>query len=230
MLLEIGDEDSLVIATDGSFIGDSNRAGWSFAVYQNGRKIAEDCGSHILYTSSTRMEVEAVNRALKWLSLHHPNHSSVIIATDSMALLTRIRSGWVPADWLQPGDFPVMGRITWTYVPGHAGVAINEEADRLAAASTEPSPLTLYHSDIDLLGKHLGQTTAKELLSNSSEGCRLQEAGIAFGSSARSRRKGPDRCRHNQIATGNVSRSTLLHQLRSRDMGKGISAMQVHPR
>ena len=171
MLLEIGDTDSLVIATDGSFTGDCSRAGWGFAVYQDGRKIAQECGSHILHTSSTGMEIEAVNRALKWLSLHHPIHSSVIIATDSMALLSRIRSGWVPANWLQPRDFPVMGKIIWTYVPGHAGVAINEEADRLAAASTVPSPLPLYHSDIDLLGKHLGETTVKELLSNSSEDC-----------------------------------------------------------
>ena len=134
-----------------------------------------------------------MNRALKWLSLHHPTHSSVILATDSMTLLSRIRSGWAPANWLQPCNFPVMGRIIWSYVPGHAGVAINEEADHLAAASTEPSPLPLYHSDIDLLGKHLGQTTVKELLSNSSEGCRLLESGIAFGSSARSHQKGPDR-------------------------------------
>ena len=230
MLREFSDGESLVIATDGSFTGECNRAGWGFAVYQGDRKIAEDCGSHKLYTSSTRMEVEAVNRALKWLSLHHPNHSSVIIATDSVALLSKIKSGWVPENWSEPCEVPVMGRITWIYVPGHSGVTINEEADRLAAASEVPASLPLYSSDVDLLGKHLGKTTTINLLSNSSEGLRLQELNIAHGASARSRRKGPDRCRYNQLITGNVSRSTLLLQLRCGEMGKRISATQVHPR
>ncbi len=174
MLLEIGDTESLVIATDGSSTGECNRASWGFVVYQDSRKIAEECGSHKLYTSSTRMEVEAVNRALKWLSFHHLNH----------ALLSRIKSGWVPEGWVEPSDIPAMGQITWTYVPGHAGVSVNEEADCSAAASTEPVPLPLYYSDIDLLGSHKGQTPSQELLCNTSEGCRLRESGI--GASARS--------------------------------------------
>ena len=99
------------------------------------------CGAHNIVTSSTRMEVKAVRQALSWLITHEPKAESVILTTDSQALLSRIKSGWLPDGWVPPpSEALVMSRIVWVYVPGHAGVTINEEADRLAAAATDTSP------------------------------------------------------------------------------------------
>ena len=167
MFTELGTEDTLLIATDGSFCTDKERAGWGFAVFYKAEKIAEEYGAHTLYTSSTRMEVEAVHRALSWLASEHPDAESVIIATDSMALLSKVQAGWVPDGWVSPSIVPAMGRIIWTYVPGHAGVSVNEEADHLASAATEVSPLKLYDVDIALLGMHQTQMTIHHQLSES---------------------------------------------------------------
>ncbi len=99
-----------------------------------------------------------------------------------------------------PHEAPVMSRIVY---PGHAGVMINEEADRLAAAATETSPLSLYHSDIQLLSQN------QTLLYDSSEGVRLLDSGISYAKSSRSRKKSRDRCRSNQCLTGNISTAAL---------------------
>ena len=136
----------------------------------------------------------------------------MIIATDSQALLARIKSGWLPDGWIPPSEAPVMSRIVWVYVPGHAGVAINEEADRLVAAATDASSLTLYHSDIKL-SEHRIRTNTTALLRDSSEGIRLLSSGTSYAKSARSRKKGPERGRSNQLLTGNISMATLLFKL-----------------
>ena len=227
MFREIGGDQALLVATDGSFDPANNRAGWSFVAYLNGEKIMEQCGAHNLYTSSTRMEVEAVRRALQWLARDHPEDGQVIVATDSMALLSKVQSGWMPDGWIHPSEAPVMGRITWVYVPGHSGVVVNEEADRLAATAGEYSQLSLYHSDVNLLGRHTAQENVCYQLRDSSEGCRLLEAGIKFGKSSKSRYHGPDRCRHNQLMTGNVSTSTLHLLLQRSTMVRGSSAKMV---
>ena len=176
---QLGSRQGIIFARDGSFALDSGRTGWGFAVYKGGQKIMEDCGAHHLATSSTRMEVEAVRQALMWLAIHQPQAESVIIATDSEALLARIKSGWLPDGWIPPSEAPVMSRIVWVYVPGHAGVVINEEADRLAAAAKDASPLTLYHSDIQLLGEHLIRSNTTASLQDSSEGIRLLGSGAS---------------------------------------------------
>ena len=102
LLQELGSQHGLVIATDGSFTPDSGRAGWGFAVYNRGEKVAERCGAHNIVTSSTRVEVKAVRQALSWLITHEPEAESVIVTTDSQALLSRIKSGWLPDGWVPP--------------------------------------------------------------------------------------------------------------------------------
>ncbi len=56
-------------------------------------------GSHIVQTSSIRMELEAIRQVLLWLKEIPPNSSRITIATDIMAVLTRIRNGWMPDGW-----------------------------------------------------------------------------------------------------------------------------------
>ncbi len=65
-----------------------------FVTYQD-----DVSGSHIVHTSSTRMELEAIKKALLWLKETPPNCSSIIIAMDSIVVLTRIRNGWLLDGW-----------------------------------------------------------------------------------------------------------------------------------
>ena len=115
-----------------------------------------------------------------------------------------------------------MSRIVWVYVPGHAGVTINEEADRLAAAATDTSPLSLYHFDIQLIGQHHAKARMTALLQESSKGIRLLSSDTSYAKSSRSRKKGPDRCWSNQLLTGNISTATLRFRLLTLSVEKRI--------
>ncbi len=54
---------SVIIATDGSYDPANNRAGWGCVAYQDDVKLAESSCPHIVHTSSTRMELEAITQA-----------------------------------------------------------------------------------------------------------------------------------------------------------------------
>ena len=61
-------------------------------------------------------------------------------------LLRKLESAVSPPEWW------TQKRVTWLYCPGHAGVGVNEKADRLAGAgSTTTSRIALSASDF----KHL---------------------------------------------------------------------------
>ena len=99
MFRELGGDDAIIVATDGSFTADNNRSGWGYAVYHEGRVLTEEAGSHHIYASSTRMEFEAIKRALMWLTETDIPLSTVVFATDSTAVLSRIRGGDLPDGW-----------------------------------------------------------------------------------------------------------------------------------
>ncbi len=77
----------------------------------------------------------------------------VSLPQTSMVVLTRIRNGWLPDGWHMDDSDGVCSRITFMYVPGHAGVAINETADSLASSCQTPVPLQLYSANIKLRAK-----------------------------------------------------------------------------
>ncbi len=66
-----------------------------------------------------------------------------IITTDSMAVLTRIKTSWLPDGWHMDGNEGVWSRITFMHVPGITGVAINGTADSLASVCKTHVPLQL---------------------------------------------------------------------------------------
>ena len=115
MFQELGQEGILIIATDGSFTPGSMRAGWGFAAFLDGKLIAERCGATTLYTSSTRMELEAVKQALGWLAQESPDVRVVVFATDSMAILQKIKNGWLPDGWREVEPYLNDKSPTFTY-------------------------------------------------------------------------------------------------------------------
>jgi ribonuclease HI len=229
MFNELGGEDALIIATDGSFCPKSSRAGWGFTAYKDHIKVAEGKGAHKLYTSSTRMEVEAANRALEWLASYNPGTCTVIIATDSIAMLSRMLNGWLPTAWRDPDKIPTMDHVIWTYVPGHAGVSVNEEADHLAAQETNCTPLELFHSDVKLWSEQQAKQRVIDDNLGTYEGDRFLLHDIQYGQSCSSKVRGPRRWRLNQISTGHISNATLQHLLMHCDMGKGVNISGCAP-
>jgi len=223
LFLDLGGEDSIVVATDGSFNAENNRAGWGFLIRLNTTTIEEDAGCHWIYTSSTRMEFEAIQQALLRLSQVDVNGRTIIFATDSMAVLVKIRSGNLPSNWVVFRERHPDCQVIWTYVPGHAGVKINERADTLAGSAVIGNPLQLYSSDVQLLGRYTWTQQTIEQLKEHSEGLRLLDDNISFAHAASSRRKGLTRRVHNQHLTGNISPSSLQLLLMGREFGERIS-------
>ena len=75
----------------------------------------------VQFTSSTRMELGVIQRALHQLSQLAVDQQMVIFATDSMTVLSKIQAGYLPSKWL---DFRVLHpslRVVWTYVLGMQG-------------------------------------------------------------------------------------------------------------
>jgi len=56
-----------------------------------------------VFTSNTRIELEAVRNALKAVKgVKAP--PTIIVATDSMAILCKIQSGYLPGEWFHLRD------------------------------------------------------------------------------------------------------------------------------
>ena len=209
LLQEIGSGSCLVIATDGSFTPDTIRAGWGLAAYLDGRMVMEMAGACNAYVSSTRMEMEALRQALLWLSRDRPEAGKVVFGTDSMAVLQRIQCGWLPDGWSEASDYLCDKLPSFVYLPGHAGVRYNERADELAGRAEPDNSMRLYHQDVSLMCERDSLLRLKRQVLEYDEGQRLIDCAIPFGSSKNSRFKGPTRCHHNQISTGNISKGTL---------------------
>ena len=127
------EENDPVIYTDGS-VQRGVRNGWGFVAYIGNKEIRTEAGASGMTTSSMRMEVEAITRALQWVSWTRPETRHVVILTDSQSVLTKVDTGQLRAEWLAVIEGTGLNRITWIYCPGHCGVKGNKRADRLAGS------------------------------------------------------------------------------------------------
>ena len=220
---ELGGDAATIIATDGSFNPDTNRAGWGYLIQSEGNAVSKGSGCHTIYTSSTRMEFEAIQQALLCLAALDKPMETAIFATDSMAVLCRIRAGNLPYNWHMFRQQHPVCRVFWVHVPGHAGVTINEEADRLAGLSDSPTPLELYPPDLKLMAAYSAKEDTCQKLKQYWEGERLVELGADFGQSAASHLKGPAKRLNNQHLTGNTTSLSIHLLLDRRDDGEKIS-------
>lgn len=93
------------------------------------------------------MELEAIRRAFHAAQdINRP--ATLIFATDSMAILNRIKSGHLPQEWSYFREVHAASKVFWVYSPGHSGVDCNETADKLASSSSDFTPLELFPPQI----------------------------------------------------------------------------------
>ena len=121
-----------MIFTDGS-VKRGVQSGWEFVARLDGTVIMEDCGATDLTASSMTMEIKAISEALRWVGTYQVRH--VIIATDSMSTLEKLKSGYLYSDWEDTIKASSIERVTWLFCPGHAGVLGNVRADELAGSA-----------------------------------------------------------------------------------------------
>ena len=119
------------VYTDGACSGNPGRGGWAAV-------IVDGAGKRSLHgseedTTNNRMEVLAVIKGLEAL----PRSASVTIHSDSAYVINTMTRNWrrnANKDLWSRLDAAAAARsVRWRKVLGHSGVALNEEADELAA-------------------------------------------------------------------------------------------------
>ena len=121
----------------------SGAGGWAFIVVEDGETIFEDLGFEE-NTTSTRMEMEAVSRALKYASENfiskkfNLNSDSAYVVN---CFLDRWYIRWIEMDWddIKNRDkweeilhYYRKVKVKFVKVKGHAGIEENERCDYLA--------------------------------------------------------------------------------------------------
>ena len=137
-------KDTWVAFTDGACSGNPGPAGAGFVVIEPGGKTHE--GYAFIGPSSTNnvAELTGVLRALEAIP---PDVASILIKTDSKYAIGVLSKGWkakANQELVAETKRLVQSRrARLEYVPGHAGVSMNERADQLAreAVSTRRTKL-----------------------------------------------------------------------------------------
>ena len=141
---------SLLLATDGSCLGNPGPGGWAVIVHEReGDAVVSRyalAGRADGYTTNTQMELEAAIEAMKTTSAHR---CPVNIMTDSQYVkngLTVWLPKWKTNGWRTSDRKPVKNRdqwetldrlsqdqdVNWQWVKAHAGHDMNEAVDGLA--------------------------------------------------------------------------------------------------
>ncbi len=134
------------IYTDGGCSGNPGLGAWAYVVQSNGELIQKSSAGDAL-TTNNKMELTAVIKALEYVQLHHRN-TAVTIHTDSQYVKQGITSwihNWKRNGWKTAAKKPVKNKelwialdsartglsVEWKWVPGHAGVELNELCDTM---------------------------------------------------------------------------------------------------
>jgi len=153
---------------------------------------------------------------------------AIIVTTDSMAILCKIQSGYLPGEWFDLCVAHPTTKMTWVFVSGHSGDTCNETADMLASSCSNFTPLNLFPSDLKLMGTQSWKDQLTTSIQSCEEGRRLILLGISLGSSLFSTRAGHAKAIYNQLLTGIIAYSTLLMLLGAHVDGERINAA-AHP-
>jgi|GEM_PF-60931 len=141
-----------IVFTDGAAKGNPGPGGWGAVLLFADDRVLE-LGGGSARTTNNRMELTAAIEALELLAVRG-SEDPVLVYTDSSYVVNGVtkwaaawrRRGWKKTDgrtvlnrdlWERLADLAWArtrnGRLTWRRVAGHAGIAGNERADRIAS-------------------------------------------------------------------------------------------------
>jgi ribonuclease HI len=139
---------SLVVFTDGACSGNPGPGGWAWAVAPDGQPQASGGDRH---TTNQRMEIRAALEALRTLG---SDARPIEVVSDSTYVVNCFRdrwwAGWLARGWVNSKRQPVAnrdlweplvdlvrtrGRVTFRWVKGHSGDAMNDLVDAMAVAA-----------------------------------------------------------------------------------------------
>ncbi len=143
MLEEV--KPNIIIATDGSIR--EGVTAWGGTVWKDRVIVYEWSAAKHGRASSFRAESEALEDALTWLSRNTQSEDNAIILTDSLSLVSKMVGGKLKEGWERLIQ-KIQGRLTISYIPGHAGIPFNERADKLAGEATPIGMQTRSPADV----------------------------------------------------------------------------------
>ena len=198
-------EPTIVIATDGSIRDDVTA--WGGIVWKDGQTIFEWSTGRHGRSSSYRAEGEALQDAFVWLVQNTTTSDYAMILTDSLSLVSRLQHGMVMGIWI-PIIRRISARIELVYIPGHAGIKLNEKADKLAGKA-EPfgdlvkTPSDVIRTIVEETIAHYGELPASWALE------RLRDRDIAWGDGSKIRLRGRQKNINTQLLMGLITPATL---------------------
>jgi len=178
-------ENSLLIFTDGSSLGNPGPGGWgAILAYPKLDEVIELGGSKVTPTNN-EMELTAIVSALSY-SLHSSSHTHIF--TDSQYAINGVTQwmyNWSKNGWKTKDKEDIKNKsiwqtlyslveekgkdnITWQHVRGHVGIPGNERVDDIARELAEGINVELYRGTLsgysikDLLDIDLIENATKE--------------------------------------------------------------------
>ncbi len=149
----------MYIYTDGAARGNPGPAGYGYVCIDTKHDTAIEGGGRFSFATNNQMELTAVLEALRLIG---DTHETVALYTDSKYVIQGMKQwvhAWQRNGWQTSQKEPVLNSnlwkdivklaagktIEWLYVPGHAGVPLNERVDTIATHYADQVHETLYN-------------------------------------------------------------------------------------
>jgi ribonuclease HI len=163
-----------LIFTDGASRGNPGPGGWG-AIIVAGQNVTE-LGDGDAKTTNNRMELAAATEAIK----KTPVGAKIKLYTDSGYLINGITKwvhGWIRNDWKTKEKNDVLNKdiwqelynavqdreVNWFQVKGHAGIAGNDRADKIATACADGENPHLFKGSIRNYEHTISEPTEEDM-------------------------------------------------------------------